>query len=117
MKIREANVDEAQAIKELHDRSALALCRNEYTTEQLEEWVKSSTVEKYRRRLEKHRTFVAEKDDIMVGFVRWNPETNELCSIFVDPDYARQGIATELMNRAYEDAVSKGVDKLWLLPA
>ena len=97
MVIREAKVDDAQRIKELHDRSAMALCRKDYTAEQLEEWVNFSSVEMYRGRLEVHRAFVAEIDGEMVGFVRWNPETRELCSIFVDPDHARQGIATRLM--------------------
>ena len=115
MKIREAKVDDAEEIKELHDRSALISCRNDYTTEQLDEWVKYSSVEKYRKRLEIHRTFVGEIEGKIVGFVRWNPGTNELCSIFVDPDHARQGIATKLMEMAYEDVASRGVDKLWLI--
>jgi putative acetyltransferase len=114
MIIREAIVDDAQTIKELHDRSALELCRKDYTIKQLEEWVKYSTAEKYQIRLEIHRTFVAEVDGEMVGFVRWNPATNEVCSIFVDPDYTRQGIATKLMDKAYKDATSCGVEKLWL---
>jgi putative acetyltransferase len=114
MIIRKANVDDAQAIKELHDRSALELCREDYTVKQLEDWVKYSSVEKYQKRLEIHRTFVAEINGKMVGFVRWNPATNELCSIFVDPDHTRQGIATKLMKKAYEDVTSYGAEKLWL---
>jgi putative acetyltransferase len=114
MKIRIANMDDAQALKELHDRSALELCRKDYSAQQLEDWVKYSTVEKYRKRLEVHRTFIAEIDDQVVGFVRWNPASNELCSLFTDPDHIRQGIATQLMQRAHKDAVSMGVKRLWL---
>jgi putative acetyltransferase len=114
MIIREANLDDAQTIKELHDRSALELCHKDYTSKQLEDWVNFSTIEKYRERLQIHRTFVAVMDGSVVGFVRWNPATNELCSIFVDPDHIRQGIATKLMRRAYEDAVLMGVQNLWL---
>lgn len=89
MRIREAKIDEAEIIKALHDRSALALCRADYTVEQLEDWVNASTVARYRERLKLHRTFVAEKDGEIVGFVRWNPPTQELCSLFVDPAYTR----------------------------
>ena len=114
MEIRLARIEDAKAIKALHDRAALELCQHDYTLEQLDEWVKYSSVEIYQKRLEIHRTFVGEIDDRMVGFVRWNPETNELCSIFVDPDYARQGIATQLMERVYEDVLTTGVNQLWL---
>ena len=114
MIIREANIDDAQTIKELHDRSALGLCRKDYTAKQLEDWVNFSTIEKYQERLKLHRTFVAEIGGVMVGFVRWNPATNELCSIFVDHNHVRQGIATKLMHKAYEDVLSAGVEYLWL---
>jgi putative acetyltransferase len=50
----------------------------------------------------------------MVGFVRWNPATYELCSLFVDPDHLRQGIATLLMKRACENVRAAGVENLWL---
>jgi putative acetyltransferase len=114
MIIREANVDDAQTLKELHNRSVLALCSKDYSAEQLEDWVKFSTVERYQERLKFHRTFVGEIEGLMVGFVRWNPATNELCSIFVDPDHTRRGIGTRLMKKAYEDALAMGVEKMWL---
>lgn len=114
MNIRKSKLEDAEAIKALHDRAALALCRDDYTLEQLNEWVNHSSVEKYQQRLATQRTFVGEINGRMVGFVRWNPETNELCSIFVDPDYTRQGIATKLMKKAYDDALSTGVNKFWL---
>ena len=38
----------------------------------------------------------------------------ELCSLFVDPDHTRQGTATQLMERAYEDVIAAGVENLWL---
>ena len=112
--IRDAKIDDALAIMELHERSVLELCRADYSREQLEGWVKHSTLEKYQKRLEIHRSFVAEIDGKMVGYVRWNPATNELCSIFVDPDHVRQGVATKLMKIAYKDVISRGVKELWL---
>ena len=114
MIIREATVDDALSMMKLHERSVLELCREHYTLEQLKDWLSQSTVEKYQVRLERHRSYVAEHDGQMIAYVRWNPETNELCSIFVDPDFVRQGIATELMEIAYDDARSYGVKGLWL---
>ncbi|MCP4425155.1 MAG: GNAT family N-acetyltransferase [Chloroflexi bacterium] len=114
MIFRKAEVADALEIMKLHKCSVLGLCSVDYTPEQLKEWLKSSTLEKYQKRLELHRAFIAEKDGRTVGYVRWNPATNELCSIFVDPNHVRQGIATKLMKMAYEDAASHGVTDMWL---
>ncbi|MEE8356143.1 MAG: GNAT family N-acetyltransferase [Anaerolineales bacterium] len=114
MIISEASVGDALLMMQLHERSIMELCRDDYTQEQLKDWLNQSTLEKYQVRLEKHRSYIAERDGKMIGYVRWNPETNELCSIFVDPACVRQGIATDLMNTAYKDARKHGVKELWL---
>ena len=114
MIIREAVIDDAADLLRLHTRSVLELCRDDYTSDQLKYWLSYSTLEKYQKRLELHPSFVAECDGKLIGYVRWNPETNELCSIFVDPDYVRQGVATALMDIAYRDALSHGVKEMWL---
>lgn len=101
-------------MKELHDRAVMKLCQDDYTTEELMGWVNKSTLEKYLWRLETQRIFIAELDGKMLGFVRWYPKTDELCSICVDPEFARQGIATTLMKFAYIDAREHGVTELWL---
>lgn len=112
MLIREATIGDALSMIKLHERSVLELCRDDYPLKQLKDWVSQSTLEKYQVRLERHRSYIAEHEGKLIAYVRWNPETNELCSIFVDPDFVRQGIATELMEIAYEDARSYGVKDL-----
>jgi putative acetyltransferase len=114
MDIRKATVDDALSIMQLHERSVLELCRDDYTPEQLKDWLSISTLERYQIRLERHRAYLAEQDGKMIGYVRWHPETNELCSIFVDPDFVRQGVATKLMEVAEKDAKDRGVEELWL---
>jgi GNAT superfamily N-acetyltransferase len=114
MNIRKAKVDDAYEIMKLHERSVLGLCEADYSAEQLKGWIQNSTLEKYHKRLRLHRSYIAEKDGQTVGYVRWNPATNELCSIFIDPNYVRQGIATELMEIAYADAMQNGVTEMWL---
>jgi len=114
MIIREAKVKDAQAIMALQERSVLGLCQGDYTLEQLEEWVSLGTLKVYQLRLENHRAWVAVAEGHIAGYVRWNPMSNELCSVYVDPDYTRQGIATKLMAIACEDAASHGVGKMWL---
>ena len=112
--IREAVIEDAQELRELHRRAVMALCREAYTQEQLDGWVGAVSLARYRQRIEDHRSWVALNGTRIVGYVRWNPKTNELCSIFVDPDSARHGIATKLMHVAVEDAGSRGVEDMWL---
>jgi putative acetyltransferase len=114
MIIREAVIDDALTMKELHDRAVLELCRNDYTIDQLKGWVNKSPLEKYLWRLERQRSFVAESDGNMLGYVRWLPEENLLCSICVKPEFARQGIATTLMEAVYKDARDLNMKTLWL---
>ncbi len=92
----------------------MELCRDDYTIQQLEEWINKSPLEKYYWRLETQRVFIAEDGGRLLGYVRWYPETNELCSICVEPEFSRQGIGTMLMEHAYEDAIAHNVDGLWL---
>ena len=99
--IRTARIDEAQQIKDLHDLAIRELCREHYTPEQIQGWVNHHNVEKYQERIKHHRCFVAESQGIIIGQVRWNPVTNELCSISTHPDHIRKGIASTLMEKAY----------------
>lgn len=114
MIIRKAVVDDVVMMKELHDRAVMELCRNDYTFDQLQGWISRSPLDKYYWRLETQRIFIAEEDGRMLGYVRWYPKTNELCSICVEPGSARQGIGTLLMEHACEDAKGDNVDTLWL---
>ncbi len=114
MNIRPAKIDDAQKMKELHDRAVMELCKDDYTLEQLIDWVSKSPLEKYIWRLERQRIYISEIEGKMVGFVRWLADEKMLCSICVEPTFARQGIATRLMQHVYEDARNLQVPDLWL---
>ena len=114
MNIRNGVIADAVMMKELHDRAVMELCQNDYTLDQLQSWIDKSPLEKYYWRLERQRIFLAEKDGKILGYVRWYPKTNELCSICVEPEFARQGIGSVLMECACQDARDHGVDELWL---
>lgn len=114
MIIRKAVINDAEMLKEVHDRAVMELCRNDYSKDQLLGWINKSSLEKYIWRLETQRIFIAEEEGRTIGFVRWYPKTNELCSICVEPEFARQGIGTVLMEHAYKDAIEHNVESLWL---
>lgn len=114
MNIRQATMADAEAIWQLRQQSILSLCHADYTQEELAAWIALSPLERQQVSLQKHRTFIAEQNGEMIGYVRWSPATNELCSIFVDPDHVRQGVATTLMATACADAIDQGVSAFWL---
>jgi ribosomal protein S18 acetylase RimI-like enzyme len=60
------------------------------------------------------RTHVAEKDGTVVGFATWAEAdgTIDLEDLFVDPDYRRRGIASELVRRIAEVLRARGVQRL-----
>ena len=60
------------------------------------------------------RTHVAEEDGSVVGFATWAEAagTIELEDLFVDPDYRRRGIASELVRRIAEVLRARGVQRL-----
>lgn len=114
MIIREALVDEAEPIWLLHSRSVRGLCQKAYTPQQIEAWINGKNVDDYRERIRNHPSFVAEQDGRLVGYARYYPNTSELCSIFVSPDCARQGIGRQLVQRLCWEATAAGLKYLWL---
>lgn len=114
MIIREALVDEAEPIWRLHARSVRILCQQAYSPRQIEAWISGKDIEDYRVRLQNHPSYAAERDGRLVGYARFNPASNELCSVFVAPEFARQGIGRQLVQRICRDAASAGLQHLWL---
>ncbi|KAA3663841.1 MAG: GNAT family N-acetyltransferase [Chloroflexi bacterium] len=114
MIIRAATIEDAPAIFDIHCRSIRTLCAPDYTPEQVEAWVGGKTIENYIPRIKRDPTFVALINHKTVGFVRFYVPTSELASIFIDPNFARQGIGTTLMARAIDEAKQLDLTHFWL---
>jgi putative acetyltransferase len=114
MIIRKAAVDDVQAILKVHTRSVESLCARDYTPKQIRAWVDNKKTDKYIEVIQRDPTFVAEIGGTIVGFIRFRPSTNELSSIFVDPDYVRQGIASKLFKKACDEAKHLDLTYFWL---
>ena len=112
--IRAATASDAVSMIDIHARSIRALCRDDYQTEQIDAWIGKRTPEEYVARIGARPFFVAEIDSKLVGYAAYSPISNELLSVFVDPDFARQGVATALVDDLLASARSKGVTTLWL---
>ena len=58
--------------------------------------------------------FVADLAGKQIGYAAYNPDSRELLSVFVDPDYARKGVATTMVRTLIADAQRHGLTTLWL---
>ena len=112
--IRLAVADDATPIIDIHSRAVQELCSSDYTAEQIDAWIGKRTPEDMALRIAKHPFFVADRNGKLTGYATYSVNSSELLSIYVDPDFARQGVASTLMNELLADARSKGLTTLWL---
>jgi putative acetyltransferase len=114
MIIRKAESKDADRIWEIHKNSVRVLCQPDYSKEQIEAWAGHRMPADYRQRILGGHFYAAEMDGNVIGYARYNPKTNELCSIFVDPLVARRGVGKALVDLIFEDAAARGMTHLWL---
>jgi len=112
--VRKATADDAAQIVELRKCSILALCVADYTKEQIDAWEGKRIAAEYQRSIEKSPFFVSALGSKVTGYAVYNPKSQELLAIYVDPNYVRQGAATLLVKRIVSDARSRGLESLWL---
>lgn len=112
--IRPAVSNDSVTIIDIHSRSIRALCSGDYSKEQLDAWIGKRTPDHVASRIVSLPFYVAELKGKLVGYAVYNPRTTELTSIYVDPDFSRQGIASRLMELLASDARRKGLTTLWL---
>ena len=112
--IRKAVIEDATRFLEIHYASIRNLCASDYSADQIDAWANFRTAEDFRYRITMDVSYVAEVEDIIVGYIRFNPKTSELCSLHVHPTHARLGIGTALFMRAISDAMSRNMTRFWL---
>ena len=99
--IRLAKREDAEAIHELHTVSVRALCKDTYSPDVIDGWLRNRTPEGYKG-IEKKEMYVAEGDGSVVGFSHVVP--GEIAAVFVHPHHARQGIGSALVRHAITKA-------------
>jgi GNAT superfamily N-acetyltransferase len=95
--IRLATLADASAIHELHTASVRALCKDVYSAEVIDGWLRNRSPTGYKG-IGKKEMYVAETNESIVGFSHVVP--GEIVAIFVHPKHVRQGIASALVRHA-----------------
>lgn len=110
--VRQAQLKDVEQICLVHIASVRVLCANDYTPNQIEAWVGKLTPKRHLEAMEEtgEIMFVASKSQAIIGFS--SLFENELCAVYVHPDYARQGVGTMLLNAVETEAISQNIEKL-----
>lgn len=112
--IRPAKTDDAEQICQVHIAAVRTLCANNYTAEQIEAWVGNITPTNHRLAIEEMSEimFVAYKKKAIIGFS--SLFENEVCAVYVHPDYTRQGVGSLLLDAVEKEAINRNIEKLEL---
>lgn len=98
--VAKASMDEMRnEVDELDERHVYRIYKHFFERDELEKWVKSEN-------FFDAELYVAVEDDKVIGTLRYKvgeEDEAELQALYVDPDYTKQGLATDLIERAHKD--------------
>ena len=84
------------------------------SVKEIEKWAGNKAPQRYRAKISEMPFFVAEIDNQILGFTRYNLRTKEFCSLYINPNFVRQGIGTTLAHYVFDDARRRGLTEMWL---
>ena len=113
MNMRSYKPEDAIALALLFTETVHSINAADYSPEQLAAWAPDPPdVDDWRRRLSERIAFVAEDDSEIVGF--GTLESNgHLDHLYVHRCFQRQGVATALLQCIEQDAISRGLTRIF----
>ena len=112
--IRDARIEDAPYIAEVHVASVEAINTSLYTPEEIESWSKPRTIANYQELIRNREFLIAEAENGIVGFGVLNPSSCTIEAVYVSPETTGRGIGMELMRKLEERAASLGLNHLQL---
>lgn len=126
MIIRRAKNDDKEILWNIQTRAIRCLGVTHYNSEQVKAWAGDITpedsynksMERFDQSIEHNIVIVAEEiNEKVVGFIILELQTGEVSSVYVDPDFARQGIGRQLIETLEEEALHLNITKLHIRAA
>ncbi|MPZ40652.1 MAG: GNAT family N-acetyltransferase [Rhizobiales bacterium] len=104
---RAGTPEDGAAMLSIHTRAIEFVAVRDYGEEMARSWAHGLTIEGYARSMADGEIFeVAVCDGRVVGFCGY--KNDEICGLYVDPDFGRRGIASRLLERALRTLQDRG---------
>ncbi|WP_336021793.1 GNAT family N-acetyltransferase [Halobellus salinisoli] len=110
---RPAAASDIPRLVEIHRRAVREIGSGYYTNRQIKAWTAEAREDAYPI-ADSEVVLVAERDGTVVGFGQLTVERPEIAKLFVDPDYAGDGVGASLLAELERVAVERGVSELFL---
>lgn len=106
--LRMLRPEDVDAVFDLHTRAITEVCAQHYPPEAITAWVGGRTPEGYLRNQSRGENFhiAADHKDTPIGFCGWRG--NEVCGLYVNPDFHGKGVGTQLLKAAESAAHAAG---------
>ena len=113
MNVRPYKPEDTAALARLFTETVHSVNAADYSREQLAAWAPDPPdIEHWRRRLGERLVFVAERDSEIIGFATFEPD-GHLDYIYAHRRFQRQGVASALFQRMEQEAISRGVTRIF----
>lgn len=113
IQIREASLEDVDAIAALYYNTIGNVNERDYTPDQIAAWAGAAPEpDKWRKRLAGRQTFVACLEDIIVGFAEFEAD-GHIDAFYVHQEHQGEGIGTRLLNRIEQEAEQAAIDRLY----
>ena len=112
--IRRAKLQDKELIWRIHTQAVKEVCKSHYSHDELRAWSEILKPERYEKALRTSVFYVAEKGDLVVGFGELDQEHGRIESLYVGPDWTRQGIGMKILQKLEEAARNSGLSRLHL---
>lgn len=112
--IRPARGEDAADLLRIHRRAIRELGRGRYSESELESWAHGLSEDFYRAAIVKPSHFEVAHDagGAVIAFAA--TRGNEVWLLYVDPDWARRGVGSALLERAERHLFAAGHDAIWV---
>jgi putative acetyltransferase len=114
MAIRKANPADKQSIWRVRTRCIRESCKLHYAPEEIDAWSSSPMPANFEDVIATKDFFVAEEQDLIVGFGFLDRPTATIEAVFVSPDFQRKGIGRQLLTALETIAHQAGLQTLSL---
>jgi putative acetyltransferase len=112
VKVRKATLNDLTQILELFVGTVRSTCANEYTPQQIQEWVNSAlNIERWGGFIKEQFFILAESNRQLVGFASL-ADGNHVHLMYVHKDFLRRGVASALYNALKEYSEQLGYSRL-----